>query len=474
MIYVKTGLLTAEAAGASVTITYNISPVTLQTGQFWNGTAWTDLSGQNDGTSGFSKIGFITSDRPTTAQQSQFNEDGVPTYWYRLRVDKQTSGSVMLNILGLPFFTIADKGLGVSVATWKGRACYSFDKYPDWVHISALSAPMLLNGEDSAPIMAGDGSSSKVLAMAQFANELLVWQEEKGGRGFTTLFEGYDPSNFGRLVLSSQYGIMNSKSYAVLEGELMTGETEASIKRMAFWLSQYGICVTTGQIQNTQIISGAIANYFDPTKTEYINLAQADKMWLRYDSAYGIIRVGLVSGASATECNVFLAINCTSKGWSFDTYGQALSCLTEVISSDDKQIIQVAGGYDGFIYQSNYGDRDAGASNVAIDSFFVMEVDGAGKKLDLSNISVRTKAQTGEFTFSYAEMGNTTYSEPTFHSTVASNMGDTYRRNKFPVSRNRFQTDHYSLKFRHNTDNEAVYFLDLNLYIETRDFGQDT
>ena len=123
----------------------------------------------------------------------------------------------------------------------------------------------------------------------------MVWQEELGDDGgCVTIFEGYSPTTFGKLVLSSKVGTMNSKSVAVVDGVMTSTATEARLKTLAFFLSRYGVCVTDGR--TISVISDDIQNYFDQANTECIRDGQEKKMWLNHDSAENVVRIGLVIG----------------------------------------------------------------------------------------------------------------------------------------------------------------------------------
>jgi len=85
--------------------------------------------------------------------------------------------------------------------------------------------------------------------MRKFHNELMVWQEEKGVEGgCITLFQGYDPAHFGKLLLSSKVGAMNAKCAVVVDGVMTATATDEKIKTIAFCLSRYGVCATDGTV----------------------------------------------------------------------------------------------------------------------------------------------------------------------------------------------------------------------------------
>ena len=141
--------------------------------------------------------------------------------------------------------------------------------------------------------------------------------------------------------------------------------------------------------QTVSIVSDDIQNYFDPTKTECISRKYAHRMWLNYDSAENILRVGLVSGISAIEANVFPVYDLIDKGWAFDTPEQSLTCMTEIETGDeaDYPSVQIA-GTTGYVYQLNYGKDD---NETAIPVSISVEIDAVSEMLQLNALTTRIK-----------------------------------------------------------------------------------
>ena len=373
--------------------TPNTTASTTLSVSWWDGKAWTNIGTILDGTVGLSKSGWILLPIKTAVQKQNLNNSTVFMYWYEILVTKTLSDNMTIWIQYQPMFFIDELGKGVANAAWKGRAVYSFNRWPDYLYISAQGNPQALNGNDYGIIQAGDGRSHKVTAMRTFHNELLVYQEEKGEiGGCLTLIEGYSPTTYGKLILSSRLGAMNAKSVAVVDGVLTSTATEETIKTLAFALSRYGVYATDGR--TCSMVDDEIHNYFDPTKTECIRKGYENQMWLAYDSGQNnpVLRLGLVSGASATVPNVFPVFDLVDKTWSFDTLGQALSCQTDFgAGSGNVPVLQIAGGTaDGTVYQVNTGANDV---TTAISALVRMELDGQGMVIDLREFILRVKAQ---------------------------------------------------------------------------------
>ncbi len=195
--------------------------------EYWNGSAWTSVGTAKDNTSGLGNTGTIMWDRMTAEEPRYMVEAQYTAYWYRIQITTATvTGDPIIAISGIPYFNMTDFGKGGTSTVWKDRGCYTFDKYPQFIYVSAKDRINVLNGSDFAILETGDGRSNKITCMKKFHNELMVWQEEKGKEGGTlTLFEGYSPTTFGKLVLSTKVGTFNNKSAVVVDGVLTSTKT---------------------------------------------------------------------------------------------------------------------------------------------------------------------------------------------------------------------------------------------------------
>jgi hypothetical protein len=367
--------------------------------KFWNGAALASVTGLVDGTAGLSHSGWVTFNRPTTGQPRQFQNTGYYAHWFEITVDKALSAGILIGIQVMPFFDLAEFGTaGLVNIAWKDRALYVWDRFPVDICVSAKSRPLTLNGSDFCYLeRPGDGRLNKVVAWKKFYNDLMVWQEELGTNGgCLTIYEGYSPDTFGKFVVSTRYGSFNAKSAIVVEG-IRLGENKVEDRPIciAFFLSHAGVCMSDGR--SVVIISQDIANYFDPTKDECIRNGYEHKMWLAHDATYNVLRIGLVSGSTATECNIFPVYDLTDKCWYFDSLAQPFACVTDIqAGSGNVTVLQMAGGCaDGYVYQTNYGDDDV---TTTIDSYITMELDGSGALLDLRELIVRIKSGQGNLT----------------------------------------------------------------------------
>jgi hypothetical protein len=422
----------------------------------WTGAAWVSVGSYTDGTGGLKQSGWIRIARSTSEQPLNLNNANVYMYWYKITVDKTLTAGMAIWIQYRPWFDITELGIGQCNAAWKGRGVYSFDRWPDYLYLTAQNNPTGLNGTDYGIIQVGDGRAHKVTAMKKFHNELMVWQEERGEEGgCLTLLEGYSPITYGKLILSSRLGAMNAKSVVIVDGVLTSTATDEEIKTLAFALSRYGVYVSDGL--TCSLISDDIQNYFDPTKAECIRRGYESEMWLAYDSTYNCIRIGLVSGSSATLPNVFLAFDLVDKTWGFDNLGQELSCAIEMgAGSGNVPVVQVGGGIDdGLVYLLNTGTNDV---STAVNAYATLEVDLQGLVFTLREMLLRIKAQTGDITLtpyinSIAQTAKTL-------SQAADVTNRTQRRHLFNLDLTGY---HVSLKIAHNTVSESMLLEDFGL-----------
>lgn len=370
-----------------------------------NGQAFATVGTIEDASEGVIRSGWVTFAR-MKVHPVQFNRTQYYAYWYCIEITgtmADDDSGVYIGLRTMPYFDISEYGKGVCNMTWKGRAVLVFDKYPNTMHISQKNRPMVLNGNDYAILEAGDGRLNRITTMRKFHNEFKVWQQEKGVEGgCLTLFEGYSPATYGKLCLSSRMGSFNAHSAVVVDGVMTSTATDEEIKTLSYFLSHDGVCMSDGK--TVRVISDFIQNYFDPSKAECIRRGYEDKMWLKYDKGFNILRIGLVSGTTATECNVFPVYDLTDKVWYFDELGQELACMAEIeAASGGSHIIQVGGGTDdGTVYLLNTTNADVA---VAIESYAMMELDGKCDVISLEEIILRLKSGSGTATVTVYEDG---------------------------------------------------------------------
>ena len=352
-----------------------------------------------------------------------------------------------------------------TVTTWDQRVWFSFND--NYLYGSAKFRPMTLNGADVAIIPTGDHRSNKILCTRRFYNSVFIWAVEKGtDGGFCGILQpGETARRYGYQDVSSTIGIMNSKCAVVLEDVNMEDfNKEVPIVTGAFWVSKQGIYKSNGNFITN--ISGGIANYFDSSKSEYIRAGYENEHFFEYDSRYGILRLGLVSGNSATKPNKFFAYDFSTGDWLEDVLAQAISSLIEVeAASGDIGILQYAGCQDGYVRRVNVGNQDDGTD---ITSNVILSINGRGKKLILNELALRWKAQaSGDITVTTAVDSNSSFGNCISLTMTVYDTNDSYRAHR--VKMEKLKGNHFEIKLENLTSNVPMYLLDYGIEIEETD-----
>lgn len=384
-----------EAIYIDVGSTPNATGTSLTSLKYWDGNSWESVGTVSDGTSGMSNTGWLTFPRQSAVQPLHFESTQYYAYWYEIIWDSAIAADVTIAVQVRPYFDMSDFGTACySVRTYHDRMTYAFDQFGEYLYISAAALPQVLNGEDFGIIEMGDGRANTIRACANFYNNMLVWQEERGVEGgCTTLLQGYDPTTYGKLVLSSRIGIMNGKSCVVVEDVATSAKEPEKVKTIAFWISRYGIIATDGR--SISVISDPIQNYFDLNDSNCIRRGYEDKHWMGYDSLYHVLRIGLVTGSTSGDCNTFLVYDLADKVWYFDSFhasSYAPTCFTEVEgTSSDPTVYQMVGDTNGTIWRTNTGTLDG---DQAITTYLDIVFPFGGFKMLLSEMVLQCKVQS--------------------------------------------------------------------------------
>jgi len=417
----------------NTTASTTISAVELWT----NASGWAAVSGLEDGTAGMSQSGVVSWIRSDYDKQS-FNGSSNHLYWLRFKFDDDISAETTFGVQAISYFDIENLGTtGLISTSWKDRGVYSFGKFPRDLYVSRKSRPNILNGDDFAILSPGDGRRNPAVACQSFHNELMVWQREEGTQGgCLTVFEGYSPSTFGKLVLSTKIGSFSQKSTCIMDGALLTTRTDETAQTLAFFISHYGVFMSDGRV--VKMISEPIQNYFEPGRSECITRGQENKMWIGIDSAKKVLRLGLVSGSGATKPNVFPVYDLMSGMWSFDVFptgadgtGIYPTCFAEVeANSGDIFSLQYMGDDYGRVYKSDNSITydQANATAVYITCKTRAEFSNGGNLLDLREVTLRGGANSDYTLTKKIYVNNVLDSNETETFTMSdADSGSTYR-----------------------------------------------
>jgi hypothetical protein len=432
--------------------------------EYWNGSAWTTWSVIEDNTNGLTNSGFIrlNATEADNAEKQPFQGSLWASYWWRMTVSQTLGDNIRVSLTYEPELGMSDFGTKTEcMGIWKERCVYSFDKYPSWIYVTQNGTFNVLNGADYAVLQAGDGRRHSVVAMRKFHNELMVWQEEKGMEGgCLTLFEGYSPTTFGKLLLSAKIGTLNANSVVVIDGALEASRTDYKAATVAYFISNYGIFMSDGQ--TVQSISSSIQNYFDPDHADCIRNGYQEKCWMVHDPTHQVLRMGIVSGSSATEPNIFPVYDLITRRWSFDAFSSVHipRCMAETSGEPTSavQVAVIAGTFDGHIYLASSTNLHDG-TDTAIDMQVRIELNDSGKLLELRELGVRMKKQAaGNCLFTVYENGVLT----TEHSkTIDMSRGETGEENVVErLITGVYQEDMISIVFANNVVDQDMYLYD--------------
>lgn len=424
---------------------------------------WTSVGSYTDETYGFSKSGFISFNPISGITQTRFNGSTYNSYWFRLGVSSTMDSSVVVGIQTIPYFNVSDYGIGLCNVSWGNRVVYVFDQDPSYLYISADSQPQVLSSDDSAIYQAGDGRSNKIVCMKPYYQNLLVAQEEKGSSGgCVTLITGTTPATLGKINISNYYGAMNSQCMEVVEA-LGGGHR-------AFILSKKGILqiTTTDATNDSRSIQfvpnfDKIMNYFDPTDSDCIRVGYESKHYIKYDSTYNILKIGLTTGSSATNNNIFLVYDLLSNDFLSDAYANNFACEVECdAASGNVPTVRLAGGQaDGTVYILNSGLNDV---STAVDASAILELNNRGKIIRDAEMIIRAKTQSaGDMTLTPYRNGVAISGATKTLTLTAERTNDRIRRHRVPLN---FVDQNVSVKLSHNTVSESFYLLDYGVNIE--------
>jgi hypothetical protein len=414
-----------------------------------------EISNFTDGSNGIAQSGFVSFMRQPGIKPFAFNSTGYQAYWYYFTVDKTLSDDISISIQVIPYYDINNYGAGLCGCGWKGKMAYAFDKDPSYLYIVNPSNIQSISSTNTYVWEVGDGRNNKIVNMKHFYNELVVFQEEKGSLGgCVTLMQGSDVEDMGKINISNYYGTMNANSVEVIEPSLGGHNI--------YFLSKKGIMVSTGkEIQFAENFD-MVKNYFDPTDSDCIRNGYEHNMYLNYDSAFNIIKIGLTTG-SATQNNVFLVYDLTTRTFMCDTYANNFSCEYECDALyGNAPIVRLAGGQaNGFIYILNNGLNDI---TTAINAQTTLELNKNGKVIRDCSMIIRSKTQSsGSIIITPYYNGVIQSSLAKTRLLTAEKTGERIRRHRMPLN---FKDQNVSINISHNTLSESMCLLDYGVDLE--------
>jgi hypothetical protein len=371
----------------------------------WTGQIFEVVTGVEDGSNGFLNTGYLSWNRTSkVAKTRAFQENKNYMYWYRIKYNAIIDSGTIISVQPLYHHNISDLGRVGKVSTmWKDRGCFTFSKLDRDIYVSKINRVNVINGLDYAVLTPGDGRYNEVTAMLPFYNELMVFQKEEGSLGgCLTLFEGYSPETFGKLVLSTRLGSFSQQSVCIVDASTDTTRTTDVTQTQVAFISKYGIFFTDGR--TIRRISGPIDDIFDPEKTSYIDVNPGSGHWISYDRAGNCLRLGIQTVASTTGTpDIYPVFNLDGNFWTFDVFiGQSITAFAEVSAvSGDIDSLQYVAGKDlvsttDLIYRcvggSDYDELATGVKQ-GIEMVLRPEFSSGGNYLKINEFTIRTSAQ---------------------------------------------------------------------------------
>jgi hypothetical protein len=311
--------------------------------------------------------------------------DDTPMYWYEVVFDATLdSASYIYFIQGIPASDDPNECYGCFA--WKRRAWQIEPRNAEnAVRYSGADLPNVWNGPDSGYIHFGE---RPLLAAAPHYNETILFADTE-----IWMIQGNSPSNFTRLRLSSQIGIVAPDSLVSIETGTMVGN---SLRIITAWFFYDGIWMFDG-LRIWKVSSPDIENFFDSDHADFINPSYIDQTSGVYDFETQCVIWTVYSGSGQTTPNKAIVMHFPTLDFSVYDYGTDLGAMCNAIN--ERYYLTTGGHADGRFFQLNSGttDRDSDNNEVAVDAFittrdmFLNFSDGMQQRL----VSVWTEQQSG-------------------------------------------------------------------------------
>jgi len=299
--------------------------------KYWNGSAWTAVSGQVDNTTpGFTRTGWITWTAPTLGTEHTRSLSGeLPLYYYQITFSG-TFDSRLDYVGGMPVEQTLDQY--AIPAQWQNRFVLlsSVDERKSSMRISSYGTTCVFNGDDSLYIESVGDDSPIVAAGSLFSRDtngfydtLVICKNRE-----TWILDGTTVNNYRLYKVSDLYGCVAPQTFRTLQ----LGLAEGNSRHVAIWQSASGVVVFDG---NSIIdISADIKNYFDKENTtEAIiatNIAKGSAFVDEKEQEYHWL---FASGSSSTGIDTELVYSFTRKAWFKIDRTPVLLCGIPVVST---------------------------------------------------------------------------------------------------------------------------------------------
>lgn len=300
---------------------------TYMTVERWEGDEWVSvgkiIDGTMEGNRAFANSGLVTFNPAddNVEFRTQIDTSMTPLYFYRISFSKTLSTTVYIDhICGIP----APRNISGEYAfpfMFQNRAMlcgYLAGKEGNRVDYSMMYAPDVYNGEDSSggspgPLYFGSQESDLICA-CQIYNRFgsNIYNTAVFCKAVETyLLNGYDADTWSIYQISEKIGC--PAPLTMDTAEVSYGVAEDAVRNIALWLSYNGPVLFDGAV--IVPIRDRIKCYFDKHDDRCINFdaIENSRGWVDPDNM--VYNLGIPSGTSQTEINVWLEFDLIRKRW---------------------------------------------------------------------------------------------------------------------------------------------------------------
>ena len=344
--------------------------------EYWTGSAWTTVGTLQDYTldsaadSSFSKNGAMFFDGSSISPQllSEFENDNVPGYWYRVSWDAALDAECeMYSVL----YAQQPKDLPTyqGVVEYRGRAVYWGDpEHPNRLRISAKGRADICSGSDacySDPL----GGMDAIKCAVKYYDDLLVLKD-----GMLGLFTGTSPANFEMTPFIHGLGLCSPQSVQAISNDFPSQGRDDPLS-VVLWQDSDGIYALDGQ--KPRKVSLPVDHYFNPEYSTVISashIGESQSFLDRRNGEYHLL---------CHENDLELVYNYITGEW-YPPWYRSMGLQCAVSLKDDEQRHGVYGGSGtGFVMELETDTTDKNASNadVAIEHYVTTRAIGAHEQV---------------------------------------------------------------------------------------------
>jgi hypothetical protein len=335
---------------------------------YWNGTAWTNVSGMNDGTfsnnQSLDKASLITWTPLGIEEKKRQLNDDYPLYWYRFRwADSLDTSTEISEIRGLPcpqqitstykFSQMFQSRLFLFNETGrsKNKALYSVYNSAD-----------IWNGEDSGELYFGDDTelTAAVSIYNVFNSSGGIEQLILTKKNETYRLTGIDAKTWSIQRISTNVGCIAPLSLVSAD----ITELDNNKRQVAIWASDKGVYMSDGA--TVREISQNIATYWNPASSSYIPVSMQSRSFGWYDPLTYSYKLLIASGSTATFLNTELEYSLKHNEWT--KISRTASTVANPLQSgwkvyDTNGVTYTYGGAkNGYVYRLENGNNWDGDS----------------------------------------------------------------------------------------------------------------